>query len=115
MLMHRRMFSYALDVIEKTLKQAWKFEETEELLMLRSSCWQNMGEHPENDEILELHNKATNVTLMGLNITTGNAQNGGFGVLGRNGYSAIYNVAGGLEIDYNLTTDLSKPPVLCGS
>jgi len=53
--------------------------------------------------------RSSNVTLLNLDITTGNAQNGSRGAQGRNGYSAIYNQAGGLEVNYSLTTNLERP------
>jgi len=54
-------------------------------------------------------NKTNNVQIRGLEISTCNAQNGGFGLDGRNGYIASYTQGGGLEVDNQLTTNIYEP------
>jgi hypothetical protein len=61
-LINRRMFSFANDIIEKTLERAWEleaFELIDALLLSRSSCRQNLNEHDDDDDTLEKHGEAT--------------------------------------------------------
>lgn len=53
--------------------------------------------------------KAKNVVINHLDITTSDAQGGGFGLDGRDGYDAYYYVPGGTEIDNTRTTNIDQP------
>lgn len=53
--------------------------------------------------------RAKNVEVSNMKITTVSAQRGGGGEDGRNGYSAIWSMAGGLEPNNALTTNLEFP------
>lgn len=53
--------------------------------------------------------KSKRVQFTNLEIATGNAQNGGFGLDGRSGLHASYYTAGGAEIDYAHSPNLEEP------
>lgn len=53
--------------------------------------------------------KSKNVLLNKIEINTGDAQGGGFGLQGRDGYDAYYYIPGGTEIDNTRTTNSDQP------
>lgn len=58
-LVTRRMFSFADDIIARILPRALELEAYElvdSLLAARSSCRGNLGQYPERDDTLEIHN-----------------------------------------------------------
>ena len=60
-LMNRRMFSFAIDLTEKTIERSFEleaFDLIDGLLLLRSSCRQNLNQIPDKDDTLEQHDRA---------------------------------------------------------
>ncbi|MFN8286940.1 MAG: hypothetical protein U0V74_09325 [Chitinophagales bacterium] len=61
-LLSRRMFDYAIDLLQKTIEKAWvleAFEHISELLLLRSLCLQNAERLEEDDNMLAQQHKAS--------------------------------------------------------
>lgn len=53
--------------------------------------------------------KSKNIVINHLDIATSDAQGGGFGLDGRDGYDSYYYVPGGQEIDNTRTTNIDQP------
>jgi hypothetical protein len=61
-LLARRMFHFALELVEKSLEQAWQleaFELIDSILVSRESCRQNIGIVADKDDTLAIHEKVS--------------------------------------------------------
>lgn len=75
--------------------------------------WTNSGVGLESRDGFSVYGiysyRTKNVEISNMDISTPNAQRGGDGVDGRNGYSGIWNMAGGMQPNDDLTTNLEFP------